>query len=263
MIFSIQRHLEDLFERRGFRDPDQYAVKVANSYDQKRHGCGKEAFLQQMARIRTSFFRTNTITKRSAFEASLLQTLDERFKKKANQLSELENIPGGLRNEQRRIRNARRNISTIISEFRHVVEARCVDMFWLSRKSQKLRERPESIAQGVLAVFLKGVLSGRKPGFVIREAASGIGFVDIVLLLSSVPHLIEMKVLTSTLTGSGQLAKYMYTERRTKGWLVVFDARPAAGRKAILKEKKNSAGTIKIVTIDINPIAPSRHNYAN
>jgi len=30
MIFSVQRFLEDHFERRGLEDVDQYAIQVAN-----------------------------------------------------------------------------------------------------------------------------------------------------------------------------------------------------------------------------------------
>ena len=56
MVFELQRYLEDLFERRQLSDLDQYAVKLANLYDQARHATG---FEKRMRRISTSFFRIN------------------------------------------------------------------------------------------------------------------------------------------------------------------------------------------------------------
>ena len=83
MIFSIQRDLEDYFSRRGFRDPDQYAVALARLYDRQRQGKTADAFLSLMKKIRTAFFRANEGVKRMAFERTVLHRLDDKFKKKS------------------------------------------------------------------------------------------------------------------------------------------------------------------------------------
>jgi hypothetical protein len=82
MIFSIQRDLEDYFNRCGFGDPDQYAVALARLYDQQRQGRSSDAFLSSMGRIRTAFFRANERVRRTAFERKILNRLDAKFKKK-------------------------------------------------------------------------------------------------------------------------------------------------------------------------------------
>lgn len=58
-----------------------------------------------------------------------------------------------------------------------------------------MRSRPEKIAQGLLAVFAKGVVGS--DGLVLREIASGIGFVDVGVSFGGVLHLIELKILAS------------------------------------------------------------------
>lgn len=82
MIFSIQRHLEDYFSRRGLDDPDQYAVALAKLYDRSRHGTTAPAFLSSMNRMRTVFFRRNRQVQRDSFERKILELLDSKFKKK-------------------------------------------------------------------------------------------------------------------------------------------------------------------------------------
>jgi hypothetical protein len=84
MIFSIQRDLEDHFNRCGLTDPDQYAVAVAKLYDRKRRGKTPDTFLSSMRTIRTAFFRTNGIAQRPTFERKLLTRLDGKFKKKVS-----------------------------------------------------------------------------------------------------------------------------------------------------------------------------------
>lgn len=266
MIFSIQRYLEDLFERRGLRDPDQYAVKLANFYDQSRQHYAQAKFVQDMARIRTSFFKANTINERTSFDKELLRRLDGKFlKKKAAKPDSdgSDEFPGGLRGEQRRLKPRRKSVSQLLFEFGHAIEARAVDSFWKSRKAARLRSRPEDIGQSLLALFLKGVLGKQSTGFILREAGSGIGFVDIVLVLSSVPHLIELKILKSTVSGASQLATYMRSEKRRCGWLVIFDARPVDRKTVIPSREKTPAGTVNVVVIDINPAAPSLVKPAN
>ena len=262
MIFSIQRQLEDFFERRGLRDPDQYAVKLANFYDQNRSRWDRKHFLRSMNRIHTLFFRANTSIIRADFESQVLATLDKRHKnckkKKVKEKPSLDEFPGGVQYEKKRIRSHPKRISNLLSEFSRAVQARCVDVFWRSRSARHLRNQPEQVGQALLATFLKGVLRIANKGLVLREMASGIGFVDIAVILSNIPHLIELKVLKSSLKGVNQLSTYMRTEARKVGWLVVFDARHTS-RKAPLPSKiKTPAGLVNVICIDINPMLPSR-----
>ncbi len=82
MIFSIQRYLEDYFNRCGFSDPDQYAVNLAKLYDRERHGKTVDAFLPAMNRIRTVFYKRNLQVHREVFDRKILTLLDSKFKKK-------------------------------------------------------------------------------------------------------------------------------------------------------------------------------------
>jgi len=82
MIFSIQRYLEDYFNRCGLGDPDQYAVNLAKLYDRERHGNTTPDFLSAMKRVRTVFYKTNERIQRAAFERKILTLLDNKFKKK-------------------------------------------------------------------------------------------------------------------------------------------------------------------------------------
>jgi hypothetical protein len=137
------------------------------------------------------------------------------------------------------------------------VESRTVDVFWQSRKSNRLQRKPEKIGQALLAIYLIGVIPHGSRGLVLREMASGIGFVDIGVILSSKLHLIEMKILSSKFVGVSQLQTYMKTEGGNEGWLVVFDARPLSRREPIPEFVKTGDGIVKVLTIDINPTAPS------
>ena len=51
-------------------------------------------------------------------------------------------------------------------------------------------------------------------GLVWRELSSGVGFVDVVVVLSRIPHLIELKILKSRYHGAAQLGEYMKKESR-------------------------------------------------
>ncbi|MGI8408117.1 MAG: hypothetical protein ACR2L3_06370 [Actinomycetota bacterium] len=139
-------------------------------------------------------------------------------------------------------------------EFKKTVEGRAIDAFWRSRKKHKLRSRPEKIAQGLLAVFAKGVIG--KKGLVLREIAVGIGFVDVGLSFGGVLHLIELKILAGHFTGVGQLSKYMQTEGRKSGWLVLIDIRRSREAPPVPVRTTTSAGTISILMVDVNPTAP-------
>lgn len=254
MIFSVQRYLEDYFERLGLRDVDQYAVKLANVYSSLNPNISDADALSSIHRIRTVFFRNNHDLERSEFESSILGLLKRQFKKK----NRAQEFPGGLTNEKRRLsRSRRRTIKSLLELFRGAVEARAIDGFWQSRKQNKLKNKPEEIGQGLLAVFLLALIPLGSGGSVLREYGSGIGFVDVGVLLSSTLHIIEMKVLTSTFVGVSQLQTYMKTEGRKEGWLVVFDARPTSKRDPIPQSIPTSDGVVKVIVVNINPIAPS------
>ena len=82
MVFSIQRFIEDYLNKRRIVDSDQYAVAVANLFDESRFDMSKQDFLLRMGRIKTSLFKQNRSLKRSEFESTLLSRLDAKFKKK-------------------------------------------------------------------------------------------------------------------------------------------------------------------------------------
>jgi len=257
MIFSIQHHLEDHLNRRGLTDVDQYAVKIANLYDRSRAARTQKQFLVLMGRIRTAFFSANRNLNRLQFETALLNQLDKRFQKK-NRIEAFPGFPGGVAPERARLqREPRRSIASILAAFKHAFESRAIDTLWVSRKSGQLQPRPEKIAQGLLAMFAKGVIGDN--GLVQREISSGIGFVDMSIVLSaSVPHLIELKILKGVFHGASQLETYMANEKRKEGWLLLFDTRPSTKKVGIPASVACSRGTIRVLVIEINPTAPCR-----
>jgi hypothetical protein len=255
MIFFIQGFLEDHFEHLGLRDVDRYAVSLANLYDTRRGGVDSDAFLTSMRRMRTAFFSNNAKIERAGFELRLLQQLDRRFHGASSERRPISSaaVPIVLK----RARGRRRSVRELLEVFRHTLEARAIDTFWISRKRSQLRLRPESIGQGLLAMSAKRFLDNS--GLVLRELTSGIGFVDVAIIFSSVPHLIEMKVLTKVFAGPSQLAVYMRNEQRREGWLVVLDARPLASKTTIPGIIQVPEGIVRVVVADINPAAPCRH----
>jgi hypothetical protein len=255
MIFSVQRFLEDYFSRRGLRDVDQYAVSLANLYERKRRPRTDKSFLESAHRIRTVFYGNNRELNRLKFEKSILAVLDGQFKKKAK--SEIESFPGGLSQERRELKQrARLTISSLLDRFKRAVESRAVDSFWVSRKAGELRPRPERIGQALLAVFAKGVLA--ESGLVWREIFSGIGFIDVVVVLSRIPHLIELKIMKGRYNGAAQLRDYMKRESRRTGWLILFDARPQGRKYRVPARVAGNGSHIRNIIVEINPIAPSR-----
>lgn len=82
MIFSIQRYIEDYFERRNLTDVDQYAVRLANVYGDSPQQATEKKILQAFHRIRTVFYRNNQHLNRNELELTLLRLLRTRFKKK-------------------------------------------------------------------------------------------------------------------------------------------------------------------------------------
>ncbi len=87
MIFSIQRYLEDYFERLGLRDADQYAIKLANIYASFGPTSSDKDVLHSIHRIHTVFFRNNDSLDRAEFENKLLASLNRKFKKKRQSLN--------------------------------------------------------------------------------------------------------------------------------------------------------------------------------
>jgi len=255
MIFSLQRFIEDHLQRRGLRDVDQYAVRLANIYSRERGRKADKPFLEAVHRIRTVFFKNNSELDRSTFERSLVSLLDSQFKKKVN--PEIEQFPGGVIPERRRLQSRGRvTISAVLDGFRRAIESRAIDSFWKSRSGGKLRPTPEKVGQGLFVMFAEGTLRHR--GLAFREVLSGVGFVDFVVLLSRTPHLIELKIMRGRYQGATQLGTYMEKESRQEGWLVLFDARAPSKRTSIPSKTKVKSGVIKNIVVDINPVAPSR-----
>lgn len=116
-----------------------------------------------------------------------------------------------------------------------------------------MRPKPEKLVQSALAMFARGVLGN--DGLVLREIASGIGFVDVGISFGKTLHLVELKILKGKLSGVNQLAAYMRTEQRREGWLLLIDVRKK--RSATIPETIDTPnGVIKVVTVDANPAAP-------
>jgi hypothetical protein len=91
---------------------------------------------------------------------------------------------------------------------------------------------------------------------VLREFASGVGFVDVGISFNGPLHLIELKVLKGQLLGARQLGQYMRLEARKVGWLLLIDARRAGRRAAIPSVIKVPEGVIRTVVVDVNPVPP-------
>lgn len=258
-VFSIQRFIEDYLVRLGLDDSDQYSVRVANLYEDRRCQFEYDEFLERVGRVRTVIFRNNPEIERGDVEGKLVKALDRRFMGKGG-LECVREFPGGLVAEQKRLlKKKRRSISSLLSLFKQAVESKAIDGFWQSRLKGKLKSNPEGIGQGLLAVYLKAVVQDGS-GIVLREVGSGVGFVDVGVVLCSVLHLVEIKMLQSTAIGFEQIQQYMKNEQRTEGWLVLFDCRPAAKRKDVPATLNTEAGIVRVLTIDINPVAPSRMN---
>jgi hypothetical protein len=260
MIFSIQSYLEDYFNRRGWGDPDQYAVALARLYDRERHGKTTPAFLAAMKSIRTTFYRRNNHLDRAEFEGKLLSALDTRFKKKRLLFASTAVAERVETSGSRLVSLSRITIRKFLEEFKNTIEAEAVNSFWDSRAKGKLKKRPEKLGQELFGVFARTRLAQR--GSAMREVASGIGFVDVLVTFSSgLVHVIELKMLKrKDIPGPAQLRTYMNHKRRQEGWLVFLDARNPKLKNPVPKKIKSGSGTIRTVLIEINPIPPSKQN---
>jgi hypothetical protein len=110
----------------------------------------------------------------------------------------------------------------------------------------------------MLAVFARGKLDQR--GAAIQEGKSGIGYVDVLITFSSgLLHVLELKILKGNdLPGPVQLDTYMKQKNRPEGWLILFDVRPAPKKRDVAPILKRTAGTIRTVVVDLNPVPPSK-----
>jgi hypothetical protein len=259
MIFSIQRFIEDYFQKRDLSDVDQFAVSLANLYDRRRAQTSPDQFLLAMRKLRTLFYKNNVSLNRPDFERSLLKLLDDRFDPKKKGIEKEPHFSSNLSQSRKRLSLRRRlTIHHILLEYKSAVESRGIDAFWNSRKKGNLRSKPESIAQSLLATALRMFFRDRGYGLEFREFASGVGFVDIGVVLSHVLHLIELKVLVKSFQGPAQLEQYMLSEGRREGWLIVLDTRPEKLKTSLPAIIRAKRGDIKVLTIDINPTAPSK-----
>lgn len=256
MIFSIQRYLEDHFNRCGLDDPDQYAVNLTKLYDRERRSKSVPAFLSAMRRVRTVFYKRNVRIQRAAFERKILTLLDAKFKKKRLFLAPQAVAARVEASGKRLARLSRITIRKFLEEFKRTIEAEAVSSFWVSRTTGELRKRPEKLAQELLGVFARAKLARR--GSAIREAASGVGFVDVLVTFSSgLLHVVELKMLRGQgVPGPAQLATYMAHKNRREGWLVFFDTRKANRKTVVARSFGLAVGTIRTVVVDINPIPP-------
>lgn len=253
MIFSVQRLVDEYITRRGLADVDQYAVKVANLYDRMSAKPDVDSLAKTLATVHTVFFRRNQGIDRKQFEQALAVRLSQNVKKKTPDTELLEGFRRGL-SPWRQAPQKRLSISDVLTRFKNAVESRAPDAFWISRKRGVLRPKAEKLAQALLAVFAKAIL--KSDGLVLREVASGIGFVDIGIVFGRVLHLVEIKILKGKLQGAGQLSHYMATECRRAGWLVLIDVRAFTNRDPIPSSIIDSSGPIRTVLIHVNPRPP-------
>src|SRR5438105_701170 len=103
-IFSVQRFLEDHFERRGLADVDKYAVRIANAFERVGSSATDATLAVELSHVRTAFFRRNHDLNRKEFELRLAASLRRRFKKKTSDpaLNDFERALGPTRRRLRK-----------------------------------------------------------------------------------------------------------------------------------------------------------------
>jgi len=256
MIFSAQHFVEDRLKSSNIQDDGHYAITFVNVYFAYRDIENKERLLRRLGRIQTTAYRNSLGADRAKVERGLLEALNRKVGSVTHPPTPF--VEASAKKERTKLRAAkRRSIGTILQSFARSIRGRNVDAFWASRKANILVNQPEKVAQNLLTVFIMGALS-KAGGQVFRELQSGTGYVDLLVLISTTPHLIELKIQKSRLTGPKQLATYMVMEGRKTGWLIIFDARPDAKKTAIPPKVKQGDRTINVLVIDINPTAPSK-----
>jgi hypothetical protein len=143
-----------------------------------------------------------------------------------------------------------------LETFKDTIEAEAVNSFWESRTKRKLKRRAEKLAQDFFGVFARTKLEAR--GTAMREVASGVGFVDVLVTFSSgLVHIVELKMLHgNAIPGPAQLATYMKHKKRKEGWLLLLDVRKFKTHFPTVLHQQ--AGKIRVVAVDLNPTAPSK-----
>ncbi len=262
MLYSVQSEVLTFLGLAGLRDRDGFAAAAAERYLAHRANTTSGAAVGKLMSIQTSTFSTRRRERRS-LTTELVQRLDKKF------IKSLTTVPSRLRPmgaERTRViglgqRSRRRGgevaFSELIARFKAAVEADGIDPFWKSRKKSELRPRPEQIGQLSLMMFLNEPIRALS-GFTFREVRSGIGYIDVMAVFGrSKRYVVELKVRSSDrVLGAAQLAKYLDTLGLSHGWLILFDSR-AAGDKQPKSPVSIDGKTLTIVSVDINPPAPS------
>ena len=256
MLFEIQVYIEEYLDSHGIGDADGYAVKLANIYYFDRLKLSDQAFSTKIHRIKTVLFLNNRSKDRILLENSLVKRLDRIFKDKLRSTDALSPFNKGADKAPEQP-PARLTINSMLIGFSKAIESVAINAFWISRKGRTLQHYPERIGQALLATYAKSeFMRGR--GVVLREISSGIGFVDVGIMISTVYHLVEIKVMNAEFTGVEQLQQYMKIENRNEGSLLIFDALPQNGKKEIPPYVISANGVIKVYSVDINPQPPSQ-----
>ncbi len=257
MIYSLQAYIEDYLSRRNIQDDDGYAIRLTVMFYRFRSQMSDENFISKIHRIHTTLFKNNRIN-RLDFELTILKRIDANINKTFPGLSE---YYSDVIEKEKDIVFCQKKLTmkSIITGFKHSIESKSIDLFWESRKEGKLRPKAEKIAQGLFTIYTSGEFIQRH-GIVLREVMSGVGYVDCMVIISSVVHLVEIKILKSTLTGTRQLEEYMRGEQRNIGNLLVIDALRPANKITIPEYIDVKEGRIYIYAIDINPNVPSSLN---
>ena len=257
MLFTIQGFIQDRFHNNGFEDNDGYAIKLANLYFYRRKSYSGYEFQRKLHRLRTIFYSANNIPNRVDFEENLLSILDNKFYSLINQ--QTRDVQSPISSKPQKGRSTRLTIKILLERFVKSIERKGVDAFWNSRTKGILRQRPEKIASNDLCIFVESEFISRS-GIVLSEIKSGIGYIDVEIIISSVIHIVELKVITDDLTGVDQLIDYLLTEEKKEGFLVIFDARSPSEKSTFPSVIIDKGCKVHIITIDINPLPPSKLN---
>ena len=102
----------------------------------------------------------------------------------------------------------------------------------------------------ILQAFLQRVINGG--GEVIREMATGTGFIDLCLLYGREKYPVELKIRRGEKSISQEIEqtfRYMDTFGCSEGWLAVFDRRPEIGwaDKIFIKKETVNGKTVTII----------------
>jgi len=266
LLYRVQGAVLDQTAALGFPDRDGFAAALADLYVFTRASRSLDRFLGNAARIRTGTFAPKRRERRIVTE-QVVHALDRRF---LSHLSRWETPMPASKTQQVRVgrlrsgarakgKTGRQQFDALIREFRKAIELNGVQEFWESRRKQQLRQRPESLAQVALSIFLHAPVKARN-GLVLREVGSGTGYVDVLAMFGrSRLYMVELKILRSSrIGGFRQLARYLELHSLAEGWLLLFDTRPWRRRTLVSDHDRIIDGkVVNVVVIDINPPPPS------